>query len=195
MKVAQKVAIVTGGGGGIGGALAERLAAEGARVVVADLDGAAASAVAEAINAERPGAAVSAGGDVSDETVIAGLIAQAEKEFGPVDLYFANAGVTGGMGLDISEDVWDTTIDVNVRAHIRAARLLVPGWTERGGGLLHQHGLCGRLAQSGRVRRVLGDQTCRGRVCRVALDHLRRSGCSRQLPVPDGRQHQASLRR
>ncbi len=116
MKVAQKVAIVTGGGGGIGGALAERLAAEGARVVVADLDGAAASAVAEAINAERPGAAVSAGGDVSDETVIAGLIAQAEKEFGPVDLYFANAGVTGGMGLDISEDVWDTTIDVNVRA-------------------------------------------------------------------------------
>ncbi|MBW4815014.1 SDR family oxidoreductase [Rhodococcus qingshengii] len=150
MKVAQKVAIVTGGGGGIGGALAERLAAEGARVVVADLDGAAASAVAEAINAERPGAAVFAGGDVSDETVIAGLIAQAEKEFGPVDLYFANAGVTGGMGLDISEDVWDTTIDVNVRAHIRAARLLVPGWTERGEGyFISTASAAGLLSQVG----------------------------------------------
>lgn len=134
MDVAQKVAIVTGGGGGIGGALAQRLAAAGARVVVADIDPAASAAVAEAVNADYPGAAASAGGDAAEVSVIEGLIAQAEAEFGPVDLYFANAGVSGGVGLNIGEDVWDTTIDVNLRAHIRAARLLVPGWIDRGGG-------------------------------------------------------------
>ena len=134
MKVAQKVAIVTGGGGGIGGALARKLAAGGARVVVADLNADAAAAVADAVNSGHPGSAVSAGGDVSDAGVIEGLIAQAEEAFGPVDLYFANAGITGGLGLDVDEDGWDVAFDINVRAHIRAARLLVPGWVERGEG-------------------------------------------------------------
>ncbi|HEV7625838.1 MAG TPA: SDR family oxidoreductase [Streptomyces sp.] len=135
MRIAQKVAVVTGGGGGIGGALAQRLAAEGARgVLVADIDGAAAEEVAVKVNASHPGVAAAARTDVSDEDGIRELIAQAEREFGPVDLYFANAGITGGRGLDVAEDVWDQAIDVNVRAHIRAARLLVPGWTERGEG-------------------------------------------------------------
>lgn len=134
MKVAQKVAIVTGGGGGIGGALAERLAAEGAKVVVADLAEAAAQAVAEKVNAEHPDAAVSAGADVSDTAAIQRLIAIAEAEFGPVDLYFANAGIGGAPGLDASESDWDLSIDVNLRAHIRAAQLLVPQWLERGEG-------------------------------------------------------------
>lgn len=134
MNVDQKVGIVTGGGGGIGGALAEKLVAEGARVVVADLDGDAASAVAERINSERPGAAVAAGADVADTAAIQQLIGLAEHEFGPVDLYFANAGITGAPGLDVSEADWDRAIDVNLRAHIRAAQLLVPDWVRRGGG-------------------------------------------------------------
>jgi NAD(P)-dependent dehydrogenase (short-subunit alcohol dehydrogenase family) len=134
VKVAQKVAIVTGGGGGIGGALARRLAAEGATVLVADLDGAAAEQVSAQINDSHPGAAVSAAGDVSDETCIRALIAQAESAFGPVGLYFANAGISGGRGLDTAEDVWDLMLEVNLRAQIRAARLLVPGWVERGEG-------------------------------------------------------------
>src|ERR1700723_2564618 len=86
MKVAGRVAIVTGGGGGIGGALAEELAAHGARVVVADLDGARAQAVADKINAATPGSAVAAGADVSTTTAIRDLIALAERQFGPVDL-------------------------------------------------------------------------------------------------------------
>lgn len=134
MKVAEKVAIVTGGGGGIGGALAVALAQHGAQVVVADLDAAAAVAVADRVNAECPGSAVSVAGDVSDAAVIQQLIDVAERQFGPVDLYFANAGVAGGAGLDVSELEWDTSIDVNLRAHVRAARLLVPGWVRRGGG-------------------------------------------------------------
>jgi NAD(P)-dependent dehydrogenase (short-subunit alcohol dehydrogenase family) len=134
MKVAGRVAIVTGGGGGIGGALAEELAAHGARVVVADLDAAGAHAVADTINAAAPGSAVAAGADVSDTDAIGGLIATAEREFGPVELYFANAGIVGVLGLEASESDWERSLDVNLRAHIRAARLLIPGWVERGEG-------------------------------------------------------------
>ncbi len=134
MKVAGKVAIVTGGGGGIGGALAELLATHGARVVVADLDDAAAQAVADKVNVAAPGSAVAAGADASNTEAIRGLIALAEHEFGPVDLYFANAGIVGVVGLEAGEADWDQSIDVNLRAHIRAAQLLVPGWIERGEG-------------------------------------------------------------
>jgi NAD(P)-dependent dehydrogenase (short-subunit alcohol dehydrogenase family) len=134
VKVAQKVAIVTGGGNGIGGALAAKLAQQDARVVIADLDADAARAVANGINAERPGTAVDTGADVCDTAQIRQLIELAEREFGPVDLYFANAGITGATGLDVSENDWDRSIDVNLRAHIRAAQLLVPGWVERGDG-------------------------------------------------------------
>ena len=134
MKVADKVAIVTGGGNGIGGALAAKLAQQDARVLVADLDADAARAVADGINAERPGAAIAAGADVADTAQIQRLINLAESGFGPVDLYFANAGITGVVGLDATEKDWDRSFDINVRAHIRAAQLLIPGWVERGEG-------------------------------------------------------------
>ncbi|MFJ2967161.1 SDR family oxidoreductase [Streptomyces collinus] len=134
MNVARRVAVVTGGGAGIGSALAARLAREGARVVVADLDADSARAVSERVNAEHPGSTVSAGGDVSDTERIQQLVDLAESSFGPVDLYFANAGVAGGLGLDASEQDWDRSTEVNLRAHIRAARLLVPRWLERGEG-------------------------------------------------------------
>jgi NAD(P)-dependent dehydrogenase (short-subunit alcohol dehydrogenase family) len=134
VKVADKVAIVTGGGGGIGGALAAKLTQAGARVVVADIDAGAASAVAKRINGDRPGTAVSADADVSDRAQIRRLIDLAQSEFGPVDLYFANAGITGAAGLDVGEREWDRSIAINLRAHIRAAELLVPMWVARGGG-------------------------------------------------------------
>ncbi|MGW5312660.1 SDR family oxidoreductase [Nocardia thailandica] len=128
MEISGKVAIVTGAGAGIGEALARRLTDGGARVVVADLneDG-----------ARRVGADIGAPvvvGDVSDEQVIGAAIARAESEFGPVDLYFANAGIGGGPGLESTEEQWAAALGVNVMAHVRAARLLVPGWVERGAG-------------------------------------------------------------
>lgn len=134
MKVAGKVAIVTGGGGGIGGAIAARLTEHGARVVVSDVDKSTARSVVDAIERDRPGTAVAAAADASDIGDIERLIAVAEESFGPVDLYFANAGISGAPGLDASEQDWDLSFDVNVRAHIRAAQLLVPGWLERGEG-------------------------------------------------------------
>lgn len=134
MDINGKVAVVTGAGGGIGAALADALVAGGARVVVADLKADGVEAVAARLNAEVPGSAVAVAGDVSSTEQIEKLIAAAESAFAPVDIYFANAGVGGGMSLDASEDDWNLALEVNVMAHVRAAKLLVPGWIERGEG-------------------------------------------------------------
>jgi NAD(P)-dependent dehydrogenase (short-subunit alcohol dehydrogenase family) len=138
VEVADKVAIVTGGGGGIGAALGERLVAAGARVLLADLDADAAQAAAERAAArlpaeDRPGAAIGVGADVTEPDAIAGTIERAESDLGPVQLFFANAGILGAPGLG-DEDAWDTTFEVNVRAHVRAANAIVPRWVERGTG-------------------------------------------------------------
>jgi NAD(P)-dependent dehydrogenase (short-subunit alcohol dehydrogenase family) len=127
MQLAGKVAIVTGGGSGIGRALALRIAAEGAAgVVVADLDGEAASAVAQEIGEGAFGAAC----DVSREDELRALL----ERVGPVDAFFANAGIAAGSDEQTPDEIWDRAIAVNVRAHVTAARLLVPGWLERGSG-------------------------------------------------------------
>ena len=128
MNVAGRVAVVTGGAGGIGAALAHRLTDAGARVVVADRDPSGAAVVAERVGG------VAAHGDVSRTDVLGEIFALAESRLGPVDLFFANAGVGGEGGIGDTDDGWQHAIDVNVLAHVRAARLLVPGWLARGSG-------------------------------------------------------------
>ncbi|MGB3772380.1 MAG: SDR family oxidoreductase [Rhodococcus sp. (in: high G+C Gram-positive bacteria)] len=146
MQVTQKVAIVTGGGAGIGAALAEALVAAGNSVLVADLDEAAAQAVAERLG-ER---CIALGGDVADDDVIAAMIERVESAFGPLDIYIANAGTTAGMGLDSTDQSWDTALNVNVMAHVRAARAVIPRWLERGGGyFLSTASAAGLLTQIG----------------------------------------------
>jgi NAD(P)-dependent dehydrogenase (short-subunit alcohol dehydrogenase family) len=131
MDLAGKVAIVTGGASGIGRALARRVAeASPAGVAVADLDGSGAEAVAAGLGSPSLGAEC----DVTDEAALRALIERTEAAFGPVDVFFANAGVIGGSDEQTPEEVWDRSFSVNVRAHIVAARLLVPGWLERGAG-------------------------------------------------------------
>jgi NAD(P)-dependent dehydrogenase (short-subunit alcohol dehydrogenase family) len=120
--------VVTGAGQGIGEALARRLAAAGARVVVNDLD----AAKVEKVAADLSGLAVA--GDSASEAGVTALIEAARAHLGQIDMYVANAGVDHGIGLDASEADWAASFDVNVMAHVRAARLLVPGWVERGGG-------------------------------------------------------------
>ena len=129
MDVAGKVVVVTGGASGIGRALAERFADDGAKgVVVADLDQEGATDVATDL-----GNAIAIGCDVADPAHANVLIGAAEQAFGPVDLFCANAGVAVGQDLATPSE-WDLAINVNVRAHISAAERLLPGWLERGSG-------------------------------------------------------------
>ncbi|MCW4355023.1 SDR family oxidoreductase [Hoyosella sp. YIM 151337] len=125
------VAVITGGGKGIGAAIARALSREGSKVVIADLDAEAAAQVA----AELPqNTAMAVGGDASDSAFLQHLLDSAEREFGAVTTFVANAGVIGAGGLDAPEQMWDLAFDVNVRAHVRAAQLLMPRWVERGEG-------------------------------------------------------------
>lgn len=120
--------VVTGAAGGIGRALAARLVAEGARVVVNDLDPAATQATADEIGA------VAVPGDAASESGIEALVHAARVHLGEIDAWFANAGIVRGLSLDATEDDWAASWEVNTMAHVRAARLLVPEWLERGGG-------------------------------------------------------------
>ena len=132
MDLAGKTAIVTGGALGIGAALAVELAAKNVSVVVGDLDESGAHATAASIR-DAGGAAAGLRADAADIADIETLITLAGQEFSPVDIYVANAGVIGKPGLGTESD-WDVILDVNLRAHIRAARLLVPHWQALGSG-------------------------------------------------------------
>ncbi|MEV0254926.1 SDR family oxidoreductase [Streptomyces sp. NPDC050732] len=119
----DKGVVVTGGGGGIGAALARRFAAEGARVVVNDLDGDRAKAVADEVGG------IAVPGDASV------VVPEAREALGgTVDVYCANAGLGSGGSEAAPEEVWAAAWDVNVMAHVRAARALLPDWLERGSG-------------------------------------------------------------
>jgi NAD(P)-dependent dehydrogenase (short-subunit alcohol dehydrogenase family) len=138
----DKVAVVAGGGSGIGAATASRLAEEGAAVVVGDVVGENADEVAAAIRATG-GRAVSAQFDISVDVQVAGLMATAVTEFGGLDLVHANAADlseatifsdTDAVAVDLA--VFDRTIAVNLRGFLLCTRHAVPRMLERGGGAI-----------------------------------------------------------
>jgi len=132
------VAIVTGGGHGIGRALCRRLASDGARVIVADIEGDAAETVATQIGG------VARQLDVSDEAAIIDLVKTVEAEVGPIDLFVSNAGVAYGDGesgavsadggMHAIDDRWSASWAINVMAQVYAARAVIPRMLQRGGG-------------------------------------------------------------
>jgi len=133
VRLKDKVAVVTGGGSGIGAAMARRFTREGARaVVVADLNGVAANDVATEIG----GHAVQA--NVALEADVLRVIDTTQARFGPIDLYCSNAGVTAVGGPEVPDEAWQRVWSVNVMAHVYAARALVPRMLERGQGYLLQ---------------------------------------------------------
>jgi NAD(P)-dependent dehydrogenase (short-subunit alcohol dehydrogenase family) len=128
MKIDGSVAVVTGAGSGIGRSVAAALASAGASVVAGDIDAVSVAETAAMIG----GVAVAA--DAASADGIATLLDTARREFGVVDIFVANAGIVGQPGLGDDEAAWDQIIDINVRAHIRAAKAVVPEWLERGSG-------------------------------------------------------------
>src|SRR5262249_24009786 len=132
MKLEGKVAVVTGAARGIGRALSIRFAAEKALgVVVADQDYSDAAGVADQIG----GLAVKA--DVSVEWDVIRLVEQAREKFGRIDMLWANAGISGKAGgIEVANEDWQKIWDVNVMAHIYAARAVLPEMLARGDGYL-----------------------------------------------------------
>jgi len=147
MELKDKIVVVTGGGSGIGAAMARRFVREGAAsVVVADLNGDHAEQIAGEIGGIKETL------DVADETQVRDLIERTEREVGPIDLFCSNAGIGIGRGLETSNEDWNTILGVNVMAHVYAARHLVPRMAARGGGyLLNTASAAGLLSQIGSV--------------------------------------------
>jgi 3-oxoacyl-[acyl-carrier protein] reductase len=129
-----KVAIVTGGGRGIGQSICERFAAEGAHVVVADIDGEPAEAVAGAIRG-REGNAVAVRCDVTDANSAQLLTRTALDSFGAIDILVNNAGFTRDMRIaKMAEADWDAVIDVVLKGAYQCTRAVVPVMIERNSG-------------------------------------------------------------
>lgn len=137
MELAGKNVVVTGGGSGIGRAMSTRFAAEGAAVTVADLDATGAGETVATIN-QGGGRARAQATDVADEAQVKALVTGAEEAYGPIDLFCSNAGVGVGGGPEAPDADWALAWDVNVMAHVYAARAVLPGMTARGEGYLLQ---------------------------------------------------------
>jgi NAD(P)-dependent dehydrogenase (short-subunit alcohol dehydrogenase family) len=133
MRLAGKVAVVTGGGNGIGRALCRRFALEGAKaVVVADVNGVTAAQVADEIG----GTAITC--DVAREADVVALVAQTIARHQAIDLFCSNAGIAVNGDEHTPDAEWARCWDVNVMAHVYAARAVVPHMLERGSGYLLQ---------------------------------------------------------
>ncbi len=145
MELKGKVIVITGAGSGIGRAMALRFAQEGAKKIVCvdiNLDGA--QATADQIGG------VAYAVDVAVETQITGMIDAVESNVGPIDLFCSNAGILTLGGLEVPNDEWQRIWDINVMAHVWAARHLVPKMSERGGGyFLNTASAAGLLNQVG----------------------------------------------
>ena len=146
MELRDKVAVITGGSGGIGRAMANAFLAEGARaVVLADLNEAATKAAAEQLGCD--GVAC----DVTDEQQIINLVEHTQQQHGPVDLFCSNAGaISEGVLTDAANEEWQRLWDLHVMSHIYAARAVLPSMIERGNGyLLNTASAAGLLAAIG----------------------------------------------
>ncbi|MEV6929938.1 SDR family oxidoreductase [Dactylosporangium sp. NPDC051485] len=146
MNVDGKVVVITGAAGGIGAAMARRFAGKAAALVLGDLDGDAAAALA----ASLPGEAVGVEVDVTSEEQVAELVGETLERHDRVDLFCANAGITSGAGLEASDEAWARTWAVNVLSHVYSARAVLPSMLERGEGyLLHTCSAAGLLTAVG----------------------------------------------
>ncbi|SOY66658.1 SDR family oxidoreductase [Cupriavidus taiwanensis] len=152
MEVRNKTVVVTGAATGIGRALALAFAQAGARgVAVADLNAAGAAAVAAEVQAAARACQVfTQPVDVADAAAVQGLADLATQRFGQVDIFCSNAGIILRKGLDASAGEWQRIWDINVMAHIHAAKAVLPQMLERGDGyFVNTVSAAGLLSQIG----------------------------------------------
>src|SRR5262245_55739119 len=152
VELRGRIAVVTGGGGGIGEALCRAFAAAGARAVVAaDIDGDAAERVAASIAGAGTGTgALGLQVDAGDEADVQALVRRTEEAFGRIDVFCANAGIMVVGGIEVPDGDWERIWRVNVAGHIYAARAVLPGMVRRGEGyLVHTASAAGLLTQLG----------------------------------------------
>jgi NAD(P)-dependent dehydrogenase (short-subunit alcohol dehydrogenase family) len=145
MLVKDRIVVVTGAASGIGRALAQRFAAEGAKLVVcSDRNGDGVRAVAQEVGG------IAFETDVSKEADILHMIETVEAEQGPIDLFCSNAGIGIGGGAEAPDEAWQRIWDINVMAHVWAARHMVPRMAARGVGyLVNTASAAGLLSQIG----------------------------------------------
>jgi len=167
MELRDKIIVVTGAASGIGRAMVKRYNAEGAKLVVsADLDGEGAAKTA----ADHGGIAFTT--DVSREADIQSLIETVEADHGPIDLFCSNAGIGIGGGAEAPNEGWQKIWEVNVMAHVWAARHLIPRMIERGGGyLLNTSSAAGLLSQIGSAPYAVTKHAAVGLAEWLALTH------------------------
>ncbi|GAA6177187.1 SDR family oxidoreductase [Sulfitobacter pacificus] len=167
MEIKDKICVVTGAASGIGKALCMAFAKAGARqVVCVDMNGDGAGETAEAVG----GAAYTV--DVADEAQIKAMIDNVERDIGPIDLYWSNAGIAVGGGMETPNSEWQRTWDINVMAHVWAARHLVPLMAARGGGyLLNTASAAGLLNQIGSASYGVTKHAAIGLAEWIALTH------------------------
>lgn len=137
MKLENKVAVVTGAASGMGKAIAELYAKEGAKVIVADLNKEGAEAVAESIK-NSGGTATAVSANVAKQEDIDAMIDAAINEYGTLDILVNNAGIMDGFEpvADIMDDKWDLIFDINTKGVMRAMRRAIPIFLEKGNGVI-----------------------------------------------------------
>jgi len=135
VKLTDKVIVVTGGAHGIGAAMLRRFAVEKPRaLVVADRDLPGAEALAKELGGATKASAIAC--DVSREAEIVALVERTTREHGAIDLFVSNAGIAIGGDVDVPDDEWRRIIDINLMAHVWAARAVLPAMVARGSGYL-----------------------------------------------------------
>lgn len=149
MQVKDKVVIVTGGASGIGKALCQRFAAEGARaVVVSDINREGVDQVAAGIRGQTESMAVVT--NVAREEQVSELVQATLDQFGQIDLMCSNAGIFTPGGEEVATEEWQKIWDINLMSHVFAARAVLPHMLERGEGyLLNTASAAGLLSQIG----------------------------------------------